>query len=104
PPRTVIDYEAPPQPGLEHHILLLEGRLAVTIEGRPHGLEPGDALRYRLYGASRFAAPASASSFPSSSPMPAPSGAARSSPRSSAAPPSSSSPASTARPSARCSS
>lgn len=53
-----IDYELPPRPGLEHHLVLLEGRLSVTIEGREHALSPGDCLRYQLFGASRFETPA----------------------------------------------
>lgn len=54
---THIAYEAPPRPGLEHHLLLLEGALEVTVEGRVHALSPGDCLRYRLFGASAFATP-----------------------------------------------
>jgi transcriptional regulator with XRE-family HTH domain len=49
-----IAYEAPPRPGLEHHLLLLEGELEVTLEGRSHRLSPGDCLRYQLFGASAF--------------------------------------------------
>ncbi|WP_372072701.1 XRE family transcriptional regulator [Tistrella mobilis] len=54
PPATRIDYDRPPRPGLEHHLVLMTGRLRVTVEGAPHDLEPGDCLRYRLHGASRF--------------------------------------------------
>jgi len=54
---VVLDYPQPPKPGLEHHLVLLEGRLQVTLEGRSHDLGPGDCLRYRLFGASRFATP-----------------------------------------------
>ena len=53
-PGTQITYEQPPRPGLEHHIILLEGQLAVSIEGREHRLEPGDCLRYQLFGRSEF--------------------------------------------------
>lgn len=52
-----IDYAGPPRPGLEHHLYLMEGTLEVTLEGVRHRLGPGDCLRYRLFGASRFEAP-----------------------------------------------
>ena len=54
-PETRIVYEQPPRPGLEHHIILIEGALTVTIEGRQHALQPGDCLRYQLFGRSEFA-------------------------------------------------
>ncbi len=57
PPGTRIAYDDPPRPGLEHHLLLVEGRLQVTIGGQTHDLAPGDCLRYRLFGASAFATP-----------------------------------------------
>ena len=60
PPGARIDYDRPPRPGLEHHLLLLEGRLTVTADGRAHALMPGDCLRYQLFGASRFETPADA--------------------------------------------
>lgn len=53
-PGTEIVYEQPPRPGLEHHIILTEGALTVTVEGRPHELKPGDCLRYQLFGRSEF--------------------------------------------------
>lgn len=56
-PAARIAYERPPRPGQEHHLLLREGRLEVTLDGTAHALEPGDCLRYRLYGASAFATP-----------------------------------------------
>ena len=49
-----IAYKMPPLPGLEHHLVLLEGSLDVTIEGQRHRLTAGDCLRYRLFGASAF--------------------------------------------------
>ena len=52
-----IAYERPPRPGLEHHLLLIEGRLEVTVDGQAHDLRPGDCLRYRLFGSSAFATP-----------------------------------------------
>jgi transcriptional regulator with XRE-family HTH domain len=53
-----IDYEASPRVGLEHHLILLEGQLHITVDGRSHELRPGDCLRYQLFGASAFATPA----------------------------------------------
>ena len=53
-----VTYERPPRPGLEHHLLLVEGRLEVSVDGRSHELRPGDCLRYQLFGPSAFATPA----------------------------------------------
>lgn len=58
PPGVRLDYERTPRHGLEHHLLLLEGALAVTVDGSRHALQPGDCLRYRLTGASAFETPA----------------------------------------------
>ncbi|WP_133770365.1 helix-turn-helix domain-containing protein [Enterovirga rhinocerotis] len=55
-----IAYERTPRPGLEHHLVMLEGSLAVTIEGETHRLGAGDCLRYRLFGPSVFETPAGA--------------------------------------------
>jgi transcriptional regulator with XRE-family HTH domain len=54
---VTITYDAPPRPGLEHHLLLVEGQLQVTVDGRAHELRPGDCLRYQLFGPSAFATP-----------------------------------------------
>jgi transcriptional regulator with XRE-family HTH domain len=56
-PGVRITYDAPPRRGLEHHLLLLEGRLQVTVGGQAHELRPGDCLRYQLFGPSAFATP-----------------------------------------------
>lgn len=56
-PGRRIAYERPPRPGLEHHLLLIDGRLDVTVDGATHALQPGDCLRYRLFGPSAFATP-----------------------------------------------
>ena len=56
-PDTRVAYDAPPRPGLEHHLLLLDGQLTVTIDGEAHTLDPGDCLRYQLFGASAFTTP-----------------------------------------------
>lgn len=52
-----IAYDAPPRHGLEHHLLLLEGRLTVTANGQEHALMQGDCLRYVLTGRSAFETP-----------------------------------------------
>jgi transcriptional regulator with XRE-family HTH domain len=57
-PGARIDYDRPPRPGLEHHLLLEDGALTVTVGGLAHALSPGDCLRYRLDGPSRFETPA----------------------------------------------
>lgn len=58
-PGTRIAYDEPPRPGLEHHLLLLEGLLSVTVGGQTHALRPGDCLRYQLFGPSEFETPGS---------------------------------------------
>jgi len=55
-PGARITYEGPPRAGLEHHLVLLEGALRVTVDGVAHALHPGDCLRYQLRGPSRFEA------------------------------------------------
>ena len=59
-PGTLIAYEQPPRPGLEHHLVMLDGELEITTGGQTHVLKPGDCLRYQLHGPSRFATPAHA--------------------------------------------
>lgn len=54
PAGTRIAYPDPPVPGLEHHLLMLEGVLEVTVDGTQHRLNEGDCLRYRLHGPSAF--------------------------------------------------
>ena len=53
-PGTRLSYDAPSVPGQEHHLLMQEGKLDISIEGRTHKLQPGDCLRYQLYGTSEF--------------------------------------------------
>jgi transcriptional regulator with XRE-family HTH domain len=54
-PGTRITYERPPRSGLEHHLFLIEGQLEVSVDGQIYTLEPGDCLRYQLFGPSAFA-------------------------------------------------
>jgi transcriptional regulator with XRE-family HTH domain len=56
-PGTHITYDRPPRSGLEHHLLLIEGQLEVSVNGQTYDLRPGDCLRYRLFGPSAFATP-----------------------------------------------
>lgn len=57
-PSTRIAYERPPRPGLEHHLVTLDGALTLTVDGIRHRLTAGDCLRYRLHGESLFETPA----------------------------------------------
>lgn len=57
PAGAVVRYDQASVPGLEHHLLLLDGALTVTLDGQAHVLQPGDSLRYRLWGATAFEAP-----------------------------------------------
>jgi len=56
-PDTRIAYDDTPRSGLEHHLVLIEGRLDITVDGETFQLNAGDCLRYQLAGASRFATP-----------------------------------------------
>lgn len=56
-PGARIAYEQSPRPGLEHHLLMLEGELRITVDGQTYDLAPGDCLRYQLFGASLFVTP-----------------------------------------------
>jgi transcriptional regulator with XRE-family HTH domain len=57
PAGAVIDYEQPPLAGMEQHIWMLDGLLDYTLDGTTYRLQAGDCLRFRLYGATRFACP-----------------------------------------------
>ncbi|MFI0503676.1 helix-turn-helix domain-containing protein [Streptomyces albogriseolus] len=52
-----IPYDRPPVPGLEQHIWVLEGTLAVTVGDTEHRLDEGDCLRLRVWGPTRFCCP-----------------------------------------------
>ena len=56
-PDTRIAYDRAPRPGLEHHLILVEGELRIALGGETHHLRPGDCLRYQLHGPSEFATP-----------------------------------------------
>lgn len=53
-PGVAIDYPEPSRPGLEHHLVMLEGELGLTVDGVTHDLRPGDCLRYLLHGPTAF--------------------------------------------------
>lgn len=57
PPATRIAYDAPPRPGLEHHLVMLEGTLSVTLGNVRHDLSAGDCLRFRLTGSNSYETP-----------------------------------------------
>ncbi len=54
PPETVIAYDTPPKPGQEHHLIMLDGSLTLTVDDIAHDLSAGDCLRYHLSGPTRF--------------------------------------------------
>ncbi len=54
PRNTVISYDAPPNPGQEHHLVVLDGGLSLTLDETTHELAGGDCLRYHLSGPTRF--------------------------------------------------
>jgi len=54
PPGASVLYEQPSVQGLEHHLWLQSGGLTLTLQDQAHPLQPGDSLRYRLWGSSRF--------------------------------------------------
>ncbi|WP_306143352.1 helix-turn-helix domain-containing protein [Roseibium sp. MMSF_3412] len=57
PPGATISYSVPPLPDLEHHLVLLEGALVMTIGDERHDLSPGDCLRFRLNAPNAYHAP-----------------------------------------------
>lgn len=57
PAGQTISYSAPPVPGLEHHLAMLEGALVATIGHDRFDLSPGDALRFRLDAPNSYHAP-----------------------------------------------
>lgn len=57
PSGATISYSVPPLPDLEHHLVLLEGTLEMTIGDKRYELSPGDCLRFRLNAANAYHAP-----------------------------------------------
>jgi transcriptional regulator with XRE-family HTH domain len=56
-PGADLAYDAPPVPGMEQHIWMLDGTVEITVGERTHELRPGDCLRFRLWGPTRFRCP-----------------------------------------------
>lgn len=53
-PHQSVNYPRPPEPGREHHLILLSGKLSVKLGEVQHDLTPNDCLRYHLSGPSTF--------------------------------------------------
>lgn len=54
PPSSQIHYDAPPQQGQEHHLIMLDGMLTLTLDDVSFELLAGDSLRYHLTTSSLF--------------------------------------------------
>jgi transcriptional regulator with XRE-family HTH domain len=54
PAGASVSCDASPVAGLEHHLWMLEGALALEIDGAQFRLRAGDCLRYVLSGSTRF--------------------------------------------------
>jgi transcriptional regulator with XRE-family HTH domain len=54
PAGAVVNYDASPVPGLEHHVWMLEGVVEIEIEGTRFRIERGDCARYQLVSGSRY--------------------------------------------------
>jgi transcriptional regulator with XRE-family HTH domain len=54
PAGAAIEYDRPPVPGMEQHVLLLSGALEYGDAGAVHAMRPGDCVRLRLRGPTRF--------------------------------------------------
>ena len=54
PAGASVSFEASPIAGLEHHLWMLEGSLALEVEGSLYQLGAGDCLRYVLTCPTRF--------------------------------------------------
>jgi transcriptional regulator with XRE-family HTH domain len=57
PAGAVIAYDDAPVRGMEQHMWMLEGLLDYTVDGVEYRLQPGDCLRFHLFGATRFSCP-----------------------------------------------
>jgi transcriptional regulator with XRE-family HTH domain len=54
PAGASVSFDASPIPGLEHHLWMLQGSLALEVDGSLFRLRAGDCLRYVLAGPTRF--------------------------------------------------
>ncbi len=53
-PGTHWVQEAPEVAGMEHHLIMLTGYMHAVVDSEAHYLAPGDVLRYREHGETRF--------------------------------------------------
>jgi transcriptional regulator with XRE-family HTH domain len=56
PAGASVSFDASPIAGLEHHLWMLEGSLALEVEGSLFRMRAGDCLRYVLAGRTHFRA------------------------------------------------
>ncbi len=51
-----LTYDRPPVDGQEHHLIMLDGELKMSVDEQEYALKKGDCLRYQLFGPSDFKA------------------------------------------------
>lgn len=52
-----ISYTGSPIPDLEHHLVLLEGKLEISLDTTIYALNAGDCIRFQLTGTNSYRAP-----------------------------------------------
>lgn len=57
PPGQEISYSGSPIPDLEHHLVVLDGKLEVSLGAITHALNAGDCVRFQLTGTNSYRAP-----------------------------------------------
>jgi len=57
PAGAVIAYDAAPVRGMEQHMWMLGGVLDYTLDGIDYRLNPGDCLRFHIFGPTRLSCP-----------------------------------------------
>ena len=53
-PNQCIAYDKPSMLGQEHHLMMLEGELLLTVGSTEYRLNAGDCVRYKLFESSRY--------------------------------------------------
>lgn len=53
-PGARVRYDRAPVAGMEHHLLMTQGTLTLSLDDVAHELCDGDCLRFRLYGATEY--------------------------------------------------
>lgn len=56
-PGKTITYNQPSLAGLEHHVVMMQGKLTISIDDQHYSLNAGDCLRYQLFAGSKFITP-----------------------------------------------